>query len=626
MDRIAVSPSPISPRLAAELRRAAWHHQAGRLDRAEALYRRILEKEPRLVEAVYLLGAIAFDTNRHTYALQLAADALQTKPDFAPAHLLQGNALAALGRAAEAEAAWRRAAELAPYDPAAHVNLAVRYCQTGRADAALMHARQALAVDPALYRAHYAAGLALLELNCLSAAEASLAEARRLAPENVEILRAHARAQLSLGDADGAVATLNRALELAPRDAQLRLDQAEALRARGLLAEAETVLDSLLQDAPTAASWCACGDMLSATGRFDAAADAYRRALAADSKCAPALVGLTRVRSGLSAEEATSLKDMANQTHLPLTERTQLLHALGRHYETLGQNDAAFAQHAAAKALVRERAVAADRAFDAATFIARIDAVIANWTPAQIARLGANSPQDDRPVFIVGLPRSGSTLVEQIIASHPDAVVLGERMDIPLIAERLIHPEAPEQLQTDQVARFAASHLQKLRGLAGGDARVVVDKQLDNIFRLGLIGALFPRARVILCQRDLRDVGLSCYLQEFPGAYNEFLDLRDIAVRLLHTQRLAEHWLATPPLAMLSVQYELLVSDLEGQARRIIGFLKLPWNQACLEFHRTQRHIGTSSVWQARQPLYPHSVGRWREFERHIGPLLEVLG
>ncbi len=274
---------------------------------------------------------------------------MQAQTDFAPAHLLRGNVLAAMGRHAEAEACWRRTVELSPGEPAAHVNLALRLGELGRADAALAHARHALAINPVLFRAHYAAGLALLQLKSLAEAEASFAAARRLAPDNIEILRAHGRTQCMLGKADDALETLCRALELSPHDAEARRAHAEALLSRGQTAAAESALRALAAEHPDPATWSALGDLLRSTGRFEEAAGAYRRALAMDSGAIDALAGLTLGRSPLSPQEAANLENAAHRCELSAPDRAKLLHALGRHCEHLGALDQAFLHHAAAK-------------------------------------------------------------------------------------------------------------------------------------------------------------------------------------------------------------------------------------------------------------------------------------
>lgn len=614
-----------NPRLLDDLKRAAAHHQAGRLDRAEALYQRVMQKMPGLAEPPYLVGTIAFDRGRHAYALQLADEALRAKKDFAPAFLLRGNALAELGRHAEAETAWRRVVELAPEDPAAHVNLALRLCETSAPDAALAHAQQALATDPSLFRAHYAAGLAMRQLNDPNGADAAFSLGLRLAPSNIDLLREHGQVLALLGRTKQAITTLERALELSPRDPDLRRCHANALLDDGNLSAAETALRTLVADAPSPASWHALGEMLRTTGYFEAAAQAYREALVIAPLAADALAGLASIKAPLLPGDVTTLEHAARNADQPTASRASLLHAMGRRHEGAEQHDQAFARHAEANALVRNEILAAGKGFDPARLAAEVDAIIASWTPSAIARLSSKAPHDQRPVFIVGLPRSGSTLVEQIIASHPDAYGSGERPDIATITSQLRTLGPPDSLEPTMTAAMATSHLDSLYKRHISATRII-DKQLDNLFHLGVIGALFPGARVLLCQRDLRDQGLSCFFQEFLGPQNEYLDLTDIGQRAVQTERLARHWLANPPVPMLPVRYEDVVNDLEGQARTIIEFLGLPWHPACLDFHHTVRRVTTSSAWQVRQPLYDRSVGRWRLYASHLTPLLDIIG
>jgi hypothetical protein len=154
----------------------------------------------------------------------------------------------------------------------------------------------------------------------------------------------------------------------------------------------------------------------------------------------------------------------------------------------------------------------------------------------------------------------------------------------------------------------------------------VIDKMPDNVLWLGVIASLFPNARIVICRRDLRDVCLSCYFQNFVAGLPWSNDLADCAIRAVETERLIQHWLAVLPVPVLELQYEAMVADPEGQSRRLIDFLGLPWDPACLAFHKTERQVLTASLWQVRQPLYTSSVGRWRHYRRHLGPLLKRLG
>jgi hypothetical protein len=171
---------------------------------------------------------------------------------------------------------------------------------------------------------------------------------------------------------------------------------------------------------------------------------------------------------------------------------------------------------------------------------------------------------------------------------------------------------------------LADDYLARLQTL-GLEAGRVTDKMPDNILYLGLIAVLFPAARVIFCRRDIRDVCLSCYFHFFDEGVPYAQDLVDCGLRALEIERLADHWRSVLPLRMMTIDNEALVADLGGESRRLVEFLGLDWEPACLEFHKTDRPVLTASGWQVRQPIYTRSVGRWRNYERHLGPLLEVL-
>jgi hypothetical protein len=231
-------------------------------------------------------------------------------------------------------------------------------------------------------------------------------------------------------------------------------------------------------------------------------------------------------------------------------------------------------------------------------------------------------------VFIVGMPRSGTTLVHQIAASHPLVHGAGELNNLAQVAESL--DAAGEEFKEPSIypprVRDAAwEYLWRLGALQPGAARVL-DKMPGNLHLVAQIALMFPRARVILCRRDARDTCLSCYFQGFASGNIFSFDLRDCGHYHVQNMRLMDHWLKAQPLRMLEVHYEDVTRDLEGQSRRLIDFLGLDWDSRCLEFHQAKTTVLTSSVWQVRQPIYQQSVGRWRHYESHLGPLIEALG
>jgi len=259
--------------------------------------------------------------------------------------------------------------------------------------------------------------------------------------------------------------------------------------------------------------------------------------------------------------------------------------------------------------------------------------VIATFGAEFFARTDRAGSQSELPVFIVGMPRSGTTLVEQILASHPMVHGAGEldymRRIMQTLPERLgvqrPIPECAANIDTALAERIAEEHLQHLREHSASALRIT-DKTPSNFLRLGLIALLFPKARIIHCQRDPLDTCLSCYFLRFGQGQAFAYDLDDLGRYYRDCARLMEHWRRVLPSPLLEVPYEALVADQEGWSRRLIAFLGLDWDDRCLAFYRSERQVKTASVWQVRQPVYASSIGRWRRYAKHLGPLFAALG
>jgi hypothetical protein len=237
----------------------------------------------------------------------------------------------------------------------------------------------------------------------------------------------------------------------------------------------------------------------------------------------------------------------------------------------------------------------------------------------------------EQPVFVVGMMRSGTSLLEQILDCHPQVHGHGERNEIAQIAMALQqaagapYPGCLATVDAATVAKYAAGYLAFLRKDAP-DALRSIDKLPHNFSHLGLISLLFPRARIIHCVRDPLDTCLSNYFTDFNEKNTFTYDLPALAHEYREYRRLMAHWLAVLPNPVLEVPYEGLVDDLESWSRRAVAFLGLDWDNACLAFHENKRPVFTKSLWQVRQPLYRDSVGRWRRYARHLGPLFDGLG
>lgn len=258
-----------------------------------------------------------------------------------------------------------------------------------------------------------------------------------------------------------------------------------------------------------------------------------------------------------------------------------------------------------------------------------MDRVRAAFDADFCARLRDAGSESERPVFIFGLPRSGTTLVEQVLASHSQVHGAGELRLGRDHFEALGGGKEEQALATvatldaETIRRLAQTHLEHLRALDGTAVRIV-DKMPDNYLYLGVLAALFPRATFIHCRRDVRDVAVSCWMTQFRSiSWANHPD--HIAARFRDYGRLMQHWQGVLPVPLLEVRYEDMVADLEGQARRLIEACGLVWESACMHFHRTQRPVRTASVSQVRQPLYSRSVARWKHYTEPAGPLSSLI-
>jgi hypothetical protein len=285
-----------------------------------------------------------------------------------------------------------------------------------------------------------------------------------------------------------------------------------------------------------------------------------------------------------------------------------------------------------ANGLAKEHATRRNRAYDPAQHRQFVDSMLTASDAAFCARTAGGGSATRRPVFIFGLPRSGTTLIEQVLASHSRIHGAGELRlvrrsfeSIPGVLERSDWPiQCLSHLEAPAVAHLAEQHLQWLREFDGGRTDRVLDKMPDNYMYLGLIAAMFPNAVLIHCVRDLRDVAVSCWMTNFrsiPWAN----DIEHLATRFGEYRRTMDHWRALLPLPIHEVNYADTVNDLEEVARRLIAACGLEWEARCLEFHETRRPIRTASVTQVRQPIYTQSVGRWRNYERELADLFALL-
>lgn len=327
------------------------------------------------------------------------------------------------------------------------------------------------------------------------------------------------------------------------------------------------------------------------------------------------------------AEGLAALERSAAIESMPGESRAAVLYELAAEYEKLGRFGEAWAAGAEANRL---RPTQHTQAGWEGWVSQRIEA----FSAERMAKLPRSRRDGSGLVFIVGMPRSGTTLVEQILASHPEVRGIGERQIIPLAARELTMIRSAEQTQRERLDTFSAAGIDRVaRGVladlreAGGGARVIADKLMQNFLHAGVIELLLPGARIVHCVRDPRDTCVSCFLQHFPGPENQAYsrDVGTLAHYYRQYVRLMEHWKAVLTTPILEIRYEDIVEDKEREARRLIDFSGLGWDPTCLDSHKTARAVVTLSADQVRRPMYRSSVGRWERYREHLGPILGLV-
>ncbi|MCC8977394.1 tetratricopeptide repeat-containing sulfotransferase family protein [Bradyrhizobium acaciae] len=614
--------------IADALSAAVTAHKSGNLEQAEAGYRGILARLPNHPQALHMLGAIELQRGNVQAAIDTIRRAIQVHPGHPEAWVNLGAALRAINDNKEAMSAYQRAIKLKPDMILAYTELSRLLMEIGRYEAAVSYCEAAVAIDPGSMPARIQLAIAFRWAGRVQDAKRHWSEIIALAPNRAETYYVLGTQFRDLGQLPEALRCHNNALALKP-------DIPEFLCAKGAtliyLNRADDALgcferaEALSPDMPDALA--GIGWALRSLGRFEEA-DGYSHKVRALSP--GDLRSYKHVFSegkALEVEEELHLIELLERSDTGTDGRITAGFGLGRLFDKAGRYDEAFARYAAANALVREIWPRMADQFDKDGFSVRIEQLIEGFPDRSSVAPADFSNMSELPVFVVGMPRSGTTLVEQICASHSRVFGAGELGDIIRLDNVLNRPDVAGSVDKfHQTARqLAKDHIVKLYGDAKGACRVV-DKMPDNVLHVGLVMRLFPRARIIWCSRDDRDTALSCYFQMFsPGAQHFSYDLADCGHRARLIDRLARHWMTLLPNRMIEMNYETLTADLEGQSRRLIEFLGLEWEPACLDFHLTERPVSTVSYWQVRQPLYQSSVGRWRNYEKHLGPLFEAL-
>ncbi len=531
------------------------------------------------------------------------------------------------GRPADAIAPLREAALLEPFNSIIQHDLGLAFLEVGSVPDAIAALQWAVASNPRYTDAHFRLGIALEKLGDIGRAIVAYDRATQLLPSLTEAWFRAGALVYTLGHRDEAIGCFRRAAATGGKSGFGRLGKARALLIEDRNQEAEQVLRQMLaRDPGNALAHDLLGNLLSEFGRFDEARECFESAIAIAPLLAGSYYDLVRCRA-VTSEDDGLLQGMEAALATPGLEAAQRLRlhlAIGKAADDIGDYALAMQHFDAADEVRRGSA-----SFDSAAFSIEIDRLIARWTPDLIARAAELGSSDATPVLIIGMPRSGTTLVEQIVSMHPEVEAGGE---LNFWNERGAewHRSGTAENETPLVAKeflakAASDYLGVLREIGPTAARVT-DKMPFNFLWAGLIHLAFPRAIIIHCRRAAIDTALSIHQTHFhPGLV--FPTGGAELVAYFHSyQRLTEHWRSVLPSdCFIEVDYEDLTRVPEPVIRRIIAACGLAWHDACLRPESNPRAVKTPSKWQTRQPIYRTSVARWRRYEPWLGPLRTLV-
>jgi tetratricopeptide (TPR) repeat protein len=568
----------------------------GSYGEAEKICGNLVKEQPNSAGALHALGLAHYMCRRYDRAIEFMSKAVQFDDSNPQYYCNLGESYRRASKPDQALGMFEKSVALKPEYLLAHLGIANVYRDQKRHPEAIARYRLALALNPKFAEAYHYLGVIFLEQ----------------------------------GRQTEAITYLRKASGLKPGYTEARLALAQALDNDGHIDEAIETYLAIIEDAPkVGAAHNNVANLLKTKGNIDEAIIHYEKALELNPANVQAHYNLSRARKGAeSQDDISKMEKMLENESIPSSDRTNIHFTLGKIYDDLERYDEAFEQFDKGNELDNRAPP-----FDGEMHNQMLNRLIDIFNPNFFARREGFGSESQRPIFIVGMPRSGTTLMEQVIASHSKVFGAGELEQVGQLVNAISaeisgsagYPDNAADLDAMTACRLGETYATYVKRLSD-DSPHVTDKMPGNFMHLGFISLFLPKARIIHCQRQPMDSCLSCFFQHFTSPMPFSVSLQALGKYYQGYEKLMAHWNKVLPTPILNVNYEDMVADHEGTTRKILEFCDLEWEDACIKSHETTRTVKTASTWQVRQPLYSTSVERWKHFEAHLQPLKDALG
>ncbi len=599
-----------------------------RHEEAEATLRQAIADAPTFAKPHEDLGHLLVQSNRAGEAVPLLERATRLDPKLDMAWFTLGRALAMLGRGAEADVAFERSFDLSPERRL--MALAAEHQKEGRIEEAEHLYRRVLRHNPRNVDALRLLALVALRAERADEAEGLLQRAIELAPDFLAAILDLGRLRKEQDRYGEALECFDRAISLDPGSVQAHYLRGATLAPASFTEEAVAAYRQCLALRPDhVGALLGLGHVLKAVGRYDEAVASYLECVRHSPDSGETYWSLANLKT-YRFDDAT-VADMERRAANPAqsaSSEVNFLFALGKAYEDRGDFGRAWEFYRTGNARQRAQVF-----YDPLQTETMNDRLVRVFTEDFLRSQEGAGLEDPAPIFIMGLPRSGSTLLEQVLASHSQVEGTSELPYLGRVAtwlnrnraDGINYPEAVRELGPDHFRALGRDYLRHAQMHRRAGAPYFIDKMPNNFPSIGFLSLILPQAKVIDARRHPLDACLSCYRQLFAKGQAFTYDLTEIGEYYLQYQRMMDHWAAVLPGRVLTVQYEEVVSDFGAQVRRLLAFCGLPWEDACLKFYESERPVRTPSSEQVRQPIYRRSVGHWRNYAAQLDELLTVI-